>query len=124
MLIFDPRISDVAFNVVLVEGSVTELVAPRIDQNCAPVRDILKIPDFAYSKIAPAQDIFKNCAPVRSILEILSMTFPCGAFAEFGSFMNDDVEAFYTSSILNESQCPSFEVAFLVQKGRYRPPPV
>ena len=31
--------------------------------------------------------------------------------------MNDDVQAFYTNSIPKESQCTSFDVVVLVQKG-------
>ena len=50
--------------------------------------------------------IFNNRAPVRIILEISSskstkMTRPCGAFATFGSFVNDHVEGFYINSISN-----------------------
>ena len=48
--IFEQKIRSLAFKVLLVEGSVTEPVAPRFFESCAPVRDILKIPDFAFSK--------------------------------------------------------------------------
>ena len=41
------------------------------------------------------------------------MTLPCGAFGKFASFMNDDVEEFYTNSISNQSRCTSFEAVFL-----------
>ena len=90
MLIFGQE-NDSAFKIVVVEGSVTERFAPLIEQNCVSVRDILKIPAFAYSRItrhcAPARDnrffwhyddgpyIFKNRAPVQNILEISSIIF-------------------------------------------------
>ena len=40
--IFDQKIGDFAFKVVLLEGVVSKLVAPLFEQNCAPVQDILK----------------------------------------------------------------------------------
>ena len=47
----------------------------------------------------------------------MKMTLPCGAFGKFGSFLKYDVDEVYTSSIPNESRCPSFEMVFLVQKA-------
>ena len=42
MLIFDQKIEDFAFKLVLLERVVSELVAPLFEKNRAPVRDILK----------------------------------------------------------------------------------
>ena len=86
MLIFGPKKGDFAFKVVLLEGVVSELVAPLIFENRDPVRDVLKTPGFAYATITQEfrsrsrqpffffffNDVFKNRAPVRSILEISS----------------------------------------------------
>ena len=98
------------------------------------MRDILKIPDVAYSKIAlPLETIlflrFDFCLQKsrsraehpRNFVDLSSSvsmktTLPCGAFGKFGSLMNNDVEEFYINSISNESQCTSFEVVFWVQK--------
>ena len=41
------RIQALAFNVLLVRGSITELVALQISENRAPARDILKISRFS-----------------------------------------------------------------------------
>ena len=49
MLILIQKNGDFAFKVVLLEGVVTELVAPLLKAKFAPVRDILKILGFACS---------------------------------------------------------------------------
>ena len=74
-----------------------------IFENSVPVRDILKIRDFAYRRIVlPCETVgvFKffrsvhsknNCAPVRNILKFHWFIFtkssqimlPCGAFGQF-----------------------------------------
>ena len=74
-------------------------------KNRAPARDNLIF--WRFDRVR----IFKNRALGRDILEISSnylhqnrskIALPCGAFGEFWSFMNDDVEGFYTNPIPNE----------------------
>ena len=138
---FCSKKGDFAFKVVLLEGVVTELVAPLIFENCAPVRDILKNSSFACSTIIQK---LRSRARIRCFLRFESsshlrksrsraehprnfvglssskstkITLQCGAFGKFGSFSNVDVKEFYANSISNQSRCTSFEVVFWAQEG-------
>ena len=59
------KIQALAFNVLLVRGSITELVVLQISENRAPARDILKISHFSdfidYQKLRSRARQFDFC---------------------------------------------------------------
>ena len=83
---FDQEIGDFAFKVVLLEGVVSELVAPLIFEDRAPVRDILKILSFSCSmihqKLRSRARQFNSFACVIIFLAS-KIALPCGAFGNF-----------------------------------------
>ena len=88
--IFDQQIGNIAFKVLLVEGSGREPVASLIFKNCVPVRDILKILRFS-----DFINILKLCSRARqfdlfNVLIIFvssKIALPLGTSSKFRRFI-------------------------------------
>ena len=90
ILIFSPKKGDFAFKVVLLEGSPTERVAPLIDENCAPVRDILKTQSFAYSTTTHKLRSRSRQSRFFCVVMVFissKIAFPCAASSKFRRFI-------------------------------------